>query len=268
MSSTISYTRKGSGTPVVLIHGIGHRREAFGEVFERLAATYDVIALDLPGHGLSPEPATYTMEETVAELEEFFAELGLDRPHVVGNSLGGLIALELGKRGTVASVTALSPASFWNKPEQVWAAGTLSTLKLMTYSPTPVLKLFASKPLLRRISLQSLYVHPERLTPEEALGDSLNLRRSKAFWAIIKQAPGVKWSGETVVPTTVAWAEKDRVLLPRQAKRAAAALPKSRHVTLPDAGHVSMIDVPELITTIVTEQVEAASLPAVEPAAS
>ena len=52
--SELVYTRKGSGEPLVLIHGIGHRRQAWDPVFERLAESYDVIAVDLAGFGESP----------------------------------------------------------------------------------------------------------------------------------------------------------------------------------------------------------------------
>ena len=55
--STISYSRKGYGQPIVLIHGIGHRRTAWFDVYDRLAAQFDVIAIDLPGFGESPPPA-------------------------------------------------------------------------------------------------------------------------------------------------------------------------------------------------------------------
>ena len=51
MYSELAYTRKGSGEPLVLIHGIGHRRQAWDPVFEHLAESYDVIAVDLAGFG-------------------------------------------------------------------------------------------------------------------------------------------------------------------------------------------------------------------------
>src|SRR5438128_535485 len=116
MLSELSYTRKGSGEPLVLIHGIGHRRQAWDPVFEALAESYDVIAVDLAGFGESPAyPATasYSIDSACDNLTDNFTLWGVDRPHVVGNSLGGAIALELGARGLARSVTALSPAGFF-----------------------------------------------------------------------------------------------------------------------------------------------------------
>src|SRR5699024_8461 len=96
---TFATTRTGDGPPVVLIHGIGHRRQAWDPVVGAVAAHRKVIAVDLPGFGESPglpDDMSYDMPTTMENFSKLFADLGLDRPHVVGNSLGGAIALELG----------------------------------------------------------------------------------------------------------------------------------------------------------------------------
>ena len=268
--STIQYTRKGSGEPVVLIHGIAHRRQAWGQVIDRLATSYDVIALDLPGHGESPSTPEnkHRLQPTLDEIEELFADLGIERPHVVGNSLGGLLALELGKRGSVRSVTALSPAAFWDLRGKAWAVASLTTLKAMSMTPKPVLKVFSEKAALRKATLWSLYTHPERLDGERAFGDALSLRACKAFFPILVQSRTIRWTGEPVVPTTVAWAEKDRILLPYQATIAEAALPKARHVVVPGVGHVPMEDDPDAIEQVIREQLAAVSDPQVSHLAS
>src|SRR5688572_30370482 len=116
--SKLVYDRKGSGEPVVLIHGIGHRRQAWAPIFDQLAERYDVIAVDLAGFGDSPRYAKgvpYNMENACADLAANFADWGIERPHVVGNSLGGAISLELAARGLVSSATVLSPAGFFGR---------------------------------------------------------------------------------------------------------------------------------------------------------
>ncbi len=83
-------------------------------MLDRLDPGRDVVALDLPGFGASPPPAPGTppgIESLTRLVAEFLDELGLERPHVAGNSLGGWLALELAKRDRVASATALSPAA-------------------------------------------------------------------------------------------------------------------------------------------------------------
>ena len=118
---TVSYARVGRGEPLVLLHGIGHHRQAWDPVVDILATEREVIAVDLPGFGASPalpDGLAYDLSTTNTVLAALFEALDLDRPHVAGNSLGGLLALELGRGKLVRSVTALSPAGFWTQAER------------------------------------------------------------------------------------------------------------------------------------------------------
>jgi pimeloyl-ACP methyl ester carboxylesterase len=79
-----------------------------------------VIALDLPGFAASAdEDFDATPGGCTSWLDRWFAEQGLDRPHVAGNSLGGGVALELARRRAVASATAPSPVGFWTARQVV-----------------------------------------------------------------------------------------------------------------------------------------------------
>src|SRR5947209_16387288 len=112
----LAHERIGSGPPLVLLHGVGHRRQAWYPVVDELAGQREVVLVDLPGHGESDpfEPAGRPVVDALRdELVAFLHEQGLDRPHIAGNSLGGRIALEAGAIGLARSVTALSPAGFW-----------------------------------------------------------------------------------------------------------------------------------------------------------
>ncbi|HEY0804882.1 MAG TPA: alpha/beta fold hydrolase, partial [Pseudonocardiaceae bacterium] len=112
----LAYERIGSGPPLVLLHGVGHRRQAWYPVLGLLTGRREVILVDLPGHGES-DPLVLDGRTAIQilgdELTAFFAEQGLDRPHIAGNSLGGRMALEAAVLGMARSVTALSPAGFW-----------------------------------------------------------------------------------------------------------------------------------------------------------
>ena len=112
---SLAHERAGSGPSLVLLHGLGHRRQGWTAVHDKLTPHRDVISVDLPGHGQSPPLRTSGQEPVVAMAEQIAAllsELGLSRPHLAGNSLGGTIALTLAVQGRAASVTALSPAGF------------------------------------------------------------------------------------------------------------------------------------------------------------
>lgn len=257
----IVYSRRGSGEPLVLIHGIGHRKEAWGPVADRLAAHHDLIALDLPGFGASgqlPRQGRDRMDHLTEALEEFFTDLRLDRPHVAGNSLGGAIALELAARGSVRSATALSPAGFWTERERLWAFAVLMSIRASSYLPNPVTHQVAERDWARGIALASLHAHGRRVASDAFLGDLRALRGCTAFNRMLRAGARYAYRSRPTVPATIAWGTKDRILLPVQAERARAQLPWLTHVTLPGAGHVPMIDEPDLVTQVILDQVRAA----------
>lgn len=130
--TTIAYERKGAGEPLLLLHGIGHHLQAWHPVIDILAAEHDVIAVDLPGFGVSeplPKGVPYSLGTVAPALGALCTALGVERPHVAGNSLGGLLALEMGRSNLVRSVTALSPAGFWTEAERRYAFATLRAMR-------------------------------------------------------------------------------------------------------------------------------------------
>lgn len=256
--SQLVYDRKGSGETVVLIHGIGHRRQAWYPIFDQLAERYDVIALDLAGFGESPRYAkgvSYGMDNACLDLAENFADWGIERPHVVGNSLGGAIALELGARGLASSVTALSPAGFFGRGDLVRALGILGTLRTLSQAPDPVIRVLTRIPLGRRLIGHVLYAHPERHDADMTYGDAIALKRCKGFFGVAKAGHGYQFDSPVDVPTTVAWGTKDLILPYRQAATAADRLPHARHLPLHGAGHVPMVDEPDLIVRLIGETI-------------
>jgi pimeloyl-ACP methyl ester carboxylesterase len=252
----LAYERFGSGEPLVLIHGIGHRRQTWYPVVDRLAREFDVIIPDLPGHGGSAALDTSIPAKDAfrASFEGLFAGLGIDRPHVVGNSLGGLIALELGKDDLARSVTALSPAGFWIGPRdftyvRALFGSILFSARLMRPLAAPLARSVAG-----RMALMGwLYAHPQNAKPEMVVGDLENMLQARpTVQHLLGQAyPFVPGGSSDSVPTTIAWAEHDKVLLPYQAKRARRILPQAQHLWLDHCGHVPMSDDPKLVAQII-----------------
>jgi len=100
----LSYRDEGAGEPLVLIHGITEDQRVWDPFVPELAKRARVIRVDLPGHGASPALPHYDAGAMVAPLAELVQSLGLERPHVVGHSLGGLIATLLGGLVPVRSI--------------------------------------------------------------------------------------------------------------------------------------------------------------------
>ncbi|WP_216822920.1 alpha/beta fold hydrolase [Aeromicrobium sp. A1-2] len=262
MHSELVYTRKGSGEPLVLIHGIGHRRQAWDPVFEQLATKYDVIAVDLAGFGESPAyPAgiKYDMHGACDNLAANFAAWGIDRPHVVGNSLGGAIALELGARNLARSVTALSPAGFFGIVNKLQTFVLLIMLRVSSLLPAGALRFTSNRAWGRRLAGGSLYTRPQRFTPEQVYGDALALKNCTGFERTIVSGIRYAFHQRLAVPTTIAWGTRDLILPYSSSAIAQERLPEAQHVALPHCGHVPMIDDPELIVRVIDQTVAAAT---------
>lgn len=169
---TVSYARVGTGEPLLLLHGIGHHRQAWDPVIPILAAERDVIAVDLPGFGASPalpEGMTHDLPTVVPLLGALCEALEIERPHVAGNSLGGLLALELGREKLVRSVTALSPAGFWSPVERRYAFGLLIAMRQAARrTPVPVIERLSRSAAGRTVLTSSIYARP----------DAVHLKRS------------------------------------------------------------------------------------------
>ena len=102
--TSIAWSRAGSGHPVVMVHGITESAQSFEPITERLAAGHDVITLDLRGHGESGTAAAYDLASMASDVAAVVAAAGVDRPHLVGHSLGGAVVTAAGSMLDVGSV--------------------------------------------------------------------------------------------------------------------------------------------------------------------
>jgi pimeloyl-ACP methyl ester carboxylesterase len=250
----VAFERRGNGSPLVLLHGIGHRWQAWEPVLDALSSAHDVIAVDLPGFGRSPllPEGRYDMASAVQTCADIFEDMGLVRPHVAGNSLGAVMSLELASRGLVSSATALAPAGFWSPRDRAWALRVLSLIRMSGRAPAPLREASVRNRFFRMALGSLLYGHPSRMTPEIMLADALSMVGAQAFDLVAEAGRDYVYAAPApTVPVTVAWGTRDRILWPRQAKRAAALLPEARHEWLYQAGHVPMIDEPERVASLI-----------------
>ncbi|MFC9947761.1 alpha/beta fold hydrolase [Streptomyces pratensis] len=255
---SVSYERKGSGEPLVLLHGIGHHRQAWDPVLRILAAERDVIAVDLPGFGGSPalpDGLAYDLRTMVPMLGSFFEALGVVRPHVAGNSLGGLLALELGREKMVRSVTALSPAGFWTRSERRYAFGVLRAMRGAALSmPMPMIERLSRSSPGRTALTSTIYARPGRRSPAAVVSETVALREATGFRQTLEAGLSVAFTDDVPdVPVSIAWGSKDRLLLRRQGVRAKHAIPGARLVRLPRCGHVPMNDDPAAVARVILD---------------
>lgn len=254
----LAYERFGAGEPLVLVHGIGHRRQAWYPIVDRLAEHREVILLDLPGHGESAAlvPDGRPVQDVLRDaLVDLFDELDIDRPHIAGNSLGGRIALEAAADDLVSSATTLAPAGFWHGAlEFAYIRAVFVALTGAATLAQPIAPALLRTAPGRAAAMGLLMTKGGRLDPDLALGDLRGLVAAKpALRTIIEGGTAFDRPIDPSIPVTVAWGTRDLVLLPYQAKRARAALPDATHVTLPKCGHVPMVDDIDLVVDVLLE---------------
>ncbi|MFI6849536.1 alpha/beta fold hydrolase [Kitasatospora sp. NBC_00085] len=255
---TVRYRRLGAGSPLLLLHGIGHHWQAWEPVLPALAERHEVIAVDLPGFGASPAlppGVPYGVEAVVPVLGGLCEALGIERPHVAGNSLGGLLALGLGRAGLARSVTALAPAGFWTEAERRYAYTVLGGMRAgARVLPQPLVERLARSRAGRALLVSTIYARPGRRDAAAAAAETGALRGATGFEPTLAAGRGLRFTGDlSALPVTVAWGTRDRILLRRQGVRALHELADARLVRLPGCGHVPMSDDPELVARVIVD---------------
>ncbi len=255
----LNHHRAGTGEPLVLIHGVGSRWQVWEPVIEALAADFDVIAVDLPGFG-ETEPLTDTTVDTLTDaVHAFLTEQGIENPHLAGNSMGGLIALNLAARGIARSVTAYSPIGFWSDPGRIWCQRALGLSATVGRRLKPLLPRILGTPAGRTAFLSIVFGRPWALDTATALAtadgvlNSAGFRPAMASFDTARLRDGGRLAR---VPVTIAWGSHDLLLTYRtQSRRARQWLPDARHITLPGSGHTPFYDDPAGCAKILLEQV-------------
>lgn len=249
--------RRGEGEPLVLLHGVTGSETMWRHVLPLLTAHHDVIALTELGHrGGTPASAGTRVSDVVDDAERQLDDLGLDRPHIAGNSLGGWVALELARRGRAASVCALSPAGCWDAgtKEQTHGTSRLKAVALATRLGRPVLPLFARVPMVRKLALRDNAVHGERVPATELVELADDLLACTVLDDMLGTDEQLQPLDPLPCPVLLAWSEHDRILPAGvNGTHARTLMPSAAYRILPGVGHVPMFDDPQLVADTILD---------------
>ncbi|MDB4974031.1 MAG: hydrolase [Myxococcaceae bacterium] len=260
----------GRGEPLVLLHPFALCAEVWQPILPMLEEHHEVYALPIPGHAGSdplPEHYPYSVDATVDLLEQKLDSLGIERAHLVGNSLGGWLAIELARRGRALSVTALAPGGGWEEgsPELKRLLRRFQMTKALLSVGGHVASKLARWTLPRRYFLRDAVARPERLTPLEARLLIETTWRCAVYGDILKVIPTQPLSkpfDKLPCPVRLVWGAEDRLLPMRgYSERWKRVLPGAEWVTLPNVGHVQMYDDPKAVAASIldlTKRVEQA----------
>ena len=262
-----AFHRGGSGEPMLCVHGITDTWRTWELVLPLLEPHHDVLAITLLGHsgGRAPDPSDeVSLKDLVDEAERDMDAAGLETAHLVGNSLGGWVVLELAARGRARSVTALSPAGGWELGSRramrtYWEL--VSTQWSLRHFESLALELVA-RPRSRWLALGNLVSHPPSVP--RGLAEAL-VRGAADCPAALPLLAESRREGypdlERVdCPVQIAWGSKDRLLpVEHLSARFHQLLPEAEWIELKGAGHLPQIDHPRETAEVILAGARAAA---------
>jgi pimeloyl-ACP methyl ester carboxylesterase len=260
----IRYHETGPATapPVVMLHGIGRSLEDWSLQHDRLSGEHRVISVDMPGFGLSQRmPASTTLGTLADGVWATLDALGESRPaHLMGNSLGGAVAMQMlvDEPDRVATLTLANSAGFG---------------KEVTFALRMLAVPGVGRPLLRRIDpraarrIERSLFADRALVTDERIALALKIARQPDFTAVyleIAKALGgfrgiaPRWRSELLRrvaeqprPTLLVWGERDLILPSAHLATARAALPHAQSHMFADTGHMPQIERPDEFAALV-----------------
>jgi pimeloyl-ACP methyl ester carboxylesterase len=256
VTAPLSLDRTGSGEPLLLLHGMGSSRRDFPAVLPALADRFEVLNVDLPGVGRSRHLSERATVAALTDAVEHTLDAeGLDRVHVLGNSLGARIALELAVRGRAASVVAIAPSGVDVPAERMYQGAGMALARIGLRKAAPLVGPLSRSALGRAALLAPLKARPWSTSPEEAIGAREGFADSRDFWRVLLWGLMLdvpRGLDRIDCPVTLVQGVVDRVAS-GQTVRYLPLVPGARFTPLLWAGHAPQSDRPKAIARLVEE---------------
>jgi pimeloyl-ACP methyl ester carboxylesterase len=242
----IHYVERGTGSSLLLLHGLGGSSRSWSPILDALCAERTVVAMDLPGFGQTPAlPGEVSLRRLADTVADFLTSHDLVGTDAVGSSMGAALALELARRKLVEKVIALNPAGFWLNAWERWVF--CSSLSISIHSARQLQRflpdLFAS-PLWRTLLLWQLSPRPWRLSAQLVIEEVKGYVGAQSFDDLLRdlansppQASALNGSTNQII---IGWGRQDRICFPRQAKMALRLFPDAKIHWFEKCGHFSL----------------------------
>ena len=261
----LQYLEAGSGPPLLLVHGHEQSATSWRWVIPVLARTHRVLALSLPGHGeSSPAVGGYAPGRDLAPLvADFLDTLGVGPLHVVGNSVGGAVALRLALAdpARIRTLTLVDSAGLGREVHPLLA---LDTLPILGELAIMISRMPGGDLGRTSMSTAMLFAQPSRVpaeffTEQHALGRrpgqlEASTAMARALFDVTGQREVLLDQLPTLtMPTLVIWGGCDYVLPASQAQAAVDRLPRGRLALFADCGHLPHVECPDRFATVLSE---------------
>ena len=243
--------RAGSGAPLVLLHGFTDTWRTWELVMPTLAGHHDVLAPTLVGHTGGPRLRGAATHDLMAdEVERAMDAAGFATAHLVGNSLGGYVALQLAARGRAESVVAFAPAGGWTPGDPTFdeVIRGFGPLQAQLRLAAPNAERILASPEGRRRATQLIVSNSEHIPAELIAHQMVGIAACPAAPEMIDYALRAGYPleiGRITCPVRVVWGGADLLLpWPAAAVRYRELLPHADWVVLEGIGHCPQLDVP------------------------
>jgi pimeloyl-ACP methyl ester carboxylesterase len=260
----LAFRRAGSGPTVLLIHGMAGSSRAWKAVMPRLAERYDVIAPDLPGHGDSAPPTgDYSLGNLAATLRDLLGVLDVARATIVGQSLGGGVAMQLAYQHPEVAARLVLVCSGGLGREVTWMIRALA-LPGADYVAPVVFPGFV-RDLGERVAGAATRIGVRAPRLAEMWGAYATLTSAEHRAAFLRTVHAVIDAGgqsvsatdrlylAAVMPTLIVWGEDDRIIPVAHAYAAHDAMPGSRLEVFEGVGHFPHAEEPERFTRVLLD---------------
>ncbi len=246
--NNLNIQRFGEGPiKLVAIHGLGSASSAWDLVRPELSKRFEFITLDLPGHGSAFMFANREMNPVRISqiiLEEL-KSIGIDKFHLIGNSLGGWIALEMAAAfpENVLSVTGVAPAGLWLTPK-THRNGELAISRWMARATYRFADILGKFKFIRAIGFKLVSPQWEKFSPETCAKAAIAMGSASGYYTLWDAFLGNRFDKEisNEIPVTIIFGDTDYTLPASNSQEKSLAPAHARWVVLPQSGHAPMWD--------------------------